>query len=81
MSLVHIFSTFSGRHDEWEAFWLKFQLMVRMYSWSEEKQREHLLFCLEDDALKFAATLGPKIRDDLIIFSMSLRDRFSIEPQ
>ena len=34
------FPTFSGRHDEWEAFWLKFQLMARRYSWSEEKQRE-----------------------------------------
>ena len=63
------FSTFSGRHDEWEAFWLKFQLMARRYSWSEEKQREQLLFCLEDDALKFAATLGQEIRDDLMMFS------------
>ena len=71
------FPTFSGRQDEWEAFWLKFQLMGRRYSWSEEKQREQLLFCLKDDALKCAATLGPEIRDDLMMFSRSLRDRFS----
>ena len=50
--------------DEWEAFWLKFQLMARRYSWSEEKQREQLLFCLKEEALNFAATLGPQIRDD-----------------
>ena len=70
------FPTFSGRHDEWEAFWLKFQLMARRYNWSEEKQREQL-FCLKEDALNFAATLGPEIRDDLMMFSMTLRDRFS----
>ena len=71
------FPTFSGRHDEWEAFWLKFQLMARRYNWPEEKQREQLLFCLKDEALNFAATLGPEIRDDLMMFSMSLTDRFS----
>ena len=71
------FPTFSGRHDEWEAFWLKFQLMSRRYSWSEEKQREQLLFCLKGDALNFAATLRPVVRDDLMMFSMSLRDTFS----
>ena len=69
--------TFSGRRDEWEAFWLKFQLMARRYSWSEEKQREQLLFCLKGDALNFAATLRPVVRDDLMMLSMSLRDRFS----
>ena len=71
------FPTFSGKHDEWEAFWLKLQLMARRYSWSEEKQREQLLFCLKEEALNFAATLGPEIRDDLITFTMALRDRFS----
>ena len=38
------FPTFSGRHDEWEAFWLKFQLMARRYSWSEEKQGDKFYF-------------------------------------
>ena len=71
------FPTFSGRHDEWEAFWLKFQLMAKKYSWSEEKQREHLLFCLKGDALNFATTLGSVVRDDLMLLSTSLRDRFS----
>ena len=71
------FPTFSGKHDEWEAFWLKFQLMARRYNWSEEKQQEQLLFCLKEDALNFAATLGLEIRDDLTMFSMALRDRFS----
>ena len=71
------FPTFSGRHDEWEAFWLTFQLMAKRYSWSEDKQREQLLFCLKGDALTFAATLRPVVRDDLMMLSMSLRDRFS----
>ena len=51
--------------------------MARMYSWSEEKQREQLLFCLKGDALKFAAILVPVVRDDLMMLSMPLRDRFS----
>lgn len=71
------FPTFSGRHDEWEAFWLKFQLMARRYNWSEEKQTEQLLFCLKEEALSFAANLGPEIRDNIFVFSQSLRDRFS----
>ena len=71
------FPIFSGRHDEWEAFWLKFQLMAKIYSWSEETQREQLLFCLKGDALNFAATLGPEVRDDFMMLSTSLRDRFS----
>ena len=71
------FPTFSGRHDEWDAFWLKFRLMARRYNWSDEKQQEQLLFCLKDDALNFAASLGPEIRENLMLFSQALRDRFS----
>lgn len=51
--------------------------MARRYSWSEDKQREQLLFGLKEEALNFAATLGPEIRDDLLTFTMALRDRFS----
>ena len=55
--------------------------MARRHSWSEGKQREQLLFCLKGDALNFAATLGLVIRDDLMMLSMSLRDRFSHRTQ
>lgn len=69
--------TFSGKHDEWEVFWLKLQLMARRYNWSDEKQREQLLFCLKDGALNFATTLGPEIRESVMMFYQGLRDRFS----
>lgn len=71
------FPTFSGRPSEWGAFWLKFELMARRYDWSLEKQREQLLFCLKDEAMNFAASLGPEIREDILLFSQALRDRFS----
>ena len=51
--------------------------MAKRYSWSEEKQREQLLFCMKRDALNFAATLGPVVRDGLMMLSMSLWDIFS----
>ena len=43
--------------------------MARRYNWSEEKQTEQLLFCLKEEALSFAANLGPEIRDNIFVFS------------
>ena len=71
------FPTFSGKHDEWDAFWLKFESMARRYNWSYDKQKEQLLFCLKDEALNFAVTLGPEVREDILLFSQALRDRFT----
>lgn len=71
------FPTFSGRHDEWDSFWLKFQLMSRRYDWSEGKQKEQLLFCLKDEAMNYAASLGPEVRDSIALFSQAMADRFS----
>ena len=71
------FPSFSGRHDEWDAFWLKFEIMAKRYNWSGEKQKEQLLFCLKDEAMNFAASLGPEIRESISLFSQALRDRFS----
>ena len=71
------FPSFSGKHDEWDAFWLKFELLARRYHWSAEKQREQLLLCLKDDAMSFAAGLGPETRGDIDLFVQALRDRFT----
>ena len=59
------FPSFCGRHDEWDAFWLKFEIMAKHYNWPEEKLKEQLLFCLNDKARNFAASLGPEIRESI----------------
>lgn len=71
------FPSFSGKHDEWDSFWLKFELLAKRYNWSDEKQREQLLLCLKDEAMNFAASLGPEIRGNLPVFVQALRDRFT----
>ena len=69
---------FSGKHgSNWDAFWVKFELMARRYGWSLQKQSEQLLFCLKDDAMDFAAGLSSEVREDLTFFSQALRERFS----
>ncbi|MEW8547690.1 MAG: hypothetical protein AB2693_29635 [Candidatus Thiodiazotropha sp.] len=71
------FPSFSGRNDEWNSFWLKFELLARRYNWSVDKQREQLLLCLKDEAMNFAASLGPEIRGNLDLFVQALRGRFT----
>ena len=69
---------FSGKHgNNWDAFWVKFELMAKRYGWSPEKQSEQLLFCLKDEAMDFAAGLSQEVREDLMLFSEALRERFS----
>ena len=51
--------------------------MAKRYNWSGEKQKKQLLFCLKDEAMNFAASLGPEIRESISLFSQALRDRFS----
>ena len=71
------FPSFSGRHDEWDAFLLKFEIMAKRYNWSKEKHEEQLLFCLKAEAMNFAASLEPEIRESISLFSQALRDPFS----
>ena len=71
------FPSFSGRNDEWNSFWLTFELLARRYNWSADKQRDQLLLCLKDEAMNFAASLGPEIRGNLDLFVQALRDRFT----
>ena len=71
------FPSFSGKQEEWESFWLKFELLSERYRWSPQKQREQLLLSLKDEALNFAANLSPEIRNDSFLFIQALKERFA----
>ena len=71
------FPSFSGKQEEWESFWLKFELLSDRYRWSPQKQREQLLLSLKDEALNFAANLTPDIRNNYFMFIQALKERFA----
>lgn len=35
------FPSFSGKQEEWESFWLKFELLSERYRWSPKKNKEN----------------------------------------
>lgn len=61
---------------EFKSFWAVFQIGVKKFEWSNEKQVEQLMCCLKDDALKFAADLSDKVRNNIYFFYAALEKRF-----
>lgn len=46
-------------------------MMGERYNWPEERQKEHLLFSLNVEAINFAASFGLGIRENTEIVSLT----------
>ena len=57
---------FYGKPNEWENFWMKFEILTRKYHWDEDRQRENLILCMRDDAASFTTSLSDEIRGSFI---------------
>jgi len=67
---------FDGKVDSWEPFIMQLRFMCKTYCWPEWKFHEQLLFALRGEALQFAATLNPTVREDSVLLLGALEQRF-----
>jgi len=67
---------FNGRGD-FQGFWAIFQIGIRKFNWDSEKQIEHLMCSLKDDALAFVTKLPFHTQSNIQALYTALNQRYS----
>ena len=68
--------SFNGLSDNWDAFWIQFQLLSKRYRWKGSRLVEQLLLSLKGEAASFVTSLHPYARYDEFLLIQALKNRF-----
>lgn len=66
---------FNGKTD-FQSFWAIFEIGIRKFKWDGEKQVEHLMCSLKDDALAFVTKLPAQTRGNIRTLYSALDQRY-----
>lgn len=70
--------TFNGKSEEWQSFWIQFQLCARRCNFDDEEFATQLLMSLKGSALTYATSLGLNILQDANQLSAALKSRYNL---